>query len=71
MLCAPRSGVIYLQNLDPPLFDTKSIRLFQVAFDDEVMENDAQPKQTNEAQAADAAAAPKEEPNPAAAPDKG
>lgn len=68
-LCDLSPGVIYLQNLNPPLFDTKAIRLFQVSFDDEVMENDAQPQQNENTQARDAAAEPAEEPNPAAAPD--
>ena len=62
-------GVIYLQDLNPPLFDTKSIRLFQVSFDDEVMENDARSQQIKNAQVGDVAAEPAEEPNPATAPD--
>ena len=64
------SGVIYLQNMNPPLFDTKAIRLFQVEFEDEKAEEEmqAQALQQKQAAAAATAATPEEQANPAAAP---
>ena len=55
--------------MDPPLFDTNAIRLFQVTFDDEMEETDTRSQRTPPAKAAAAAGEtePEEEPNPAAA----
>ena len=60
--------MIYLQNLNPPLFDTQAIQLFQVKFDDDVTESETHSTQTQSQETAPAPD-PEEETNPAAAPE--
>lgn len=61
--------MIYLQNLNPPLFDTEAIRLFQVKFDDDVTESETEKTQSEQSQLHDNGTEPEpeEEANPAAA----